>query len=151
MSFGRGRGAALSARVLTGIVESLKQHGTVLRGYLGIGTQPVEISSQIRERLGISQVAGLLIVSVEANSPADQAGLFVGDVIATVDGREMDDPRVLRSVLARTGAGATINLRVVRAGQAAEITAVLRERESGSEDENRFGHVRRRERGRRSR
>jgi serine protease DegQ len=140
LSFGRGRGAALSQSFVSGVVESIKQHGTVQRGYLGIGTQPVEISAQLRERLELSQTIGLLIVSVEADSPADQAGLFVGDVIAALNGQDMDDPRGLRGVLGRQGAGATVNLKVVRGGQIAEVSAVLGGRESESQERAENGH-----------
>jgi S1-C subfamily serine protease len=148
VSFGRGRGAALSHAFVSGIVESILKDGVVQRGYLGVGTQPVEFSGQLRQRLPLTQDGGLLVVSIESDSPADLAGLLIGDVIAAIDGREVEDPRELRRTLRRQTSGASIVLKVVRGGELVDVTATLGAREGLSTHERGFGRGNGREEGR---
>ena len=72
------------------VVDALLAHGQVRRGYLGIGTQPVRLPRELAERLG--QPSGLLIVSVQPGSPADQAGLVLGDAILSFEGTPLRHP-----------------------------------------------------------
>ena len=58
-------------------IKALGEHGRIRRGFLGVGLQPVALP----ERQHAAHRQGLLVVGVESGSPADQAGLFVGDVI----------------------------------------------------------------------
>jgi len=108
-------------------VETLLAHGRVRRGYLGIGSQPVRLPTALAQSLG--QETGLLIVSVEAESPADRNGLLLGDTIVAVAGepmRQMDD---LLVALSGDRIGTLVPVRVVRGGVAKEIPVVIGERE----------------------
>ena len=66
------------------VAQALLTQGRVRRGYLGVSTQPVALPSGLTQGLGLSQASGLLIVGVEAGSPADRGGLTLGDVIAVL-------------------------------------------------------------------
>jgi len=108
-------------------VETLLAHGRVRRGYLGIGSQPVRLPAALAQSLG--QETGLLIVSVEAESPADRNGLLLGDTIVAIAGepvRQMDD---LLVALSGDRIGTPVPVRVVRGGVAKEIPVVIGERE----------------------
>lgn len=74
-----GVSVTLPTTTLKRVVSGLLQHGRVRRGYLGVSTQIVRLQDDIRQELG--QKSGLLIVAVEPGSPADEAGLTIGDTI----------------------------------------------------------------------
>ena len=67
---GRGQTLAVPADVAGKIVDSLKAHGKVRRGYLGVGTQPVDLPNALRSAHNITQERGLLLVTVDEDGPA---------------------------------------------------------------------------------
>lgn len=107
------------------VVRALQQHGRVRRGYLGVGAYPARLPDGLADELG--QASGLLVMSVEQGSPADHAGLLVGDVIVAVgdvDVRGIDD-----LLYALGDAVATERtLRLVRGGALHTVTAEIEER-----------------------
>lgn len=122
------RGVSLSIPVATlrTVVETLLTKGHISRGYLGVGAQPVRLASALAQQL--SQETGLLIVSVEPGSPAEQAGLFVGDTLVALDGhpvRHLDD---LLGSLGSDRVGATVSARVLRGGMPHDVNVVIGER-----------------------
>lgn len=122
----RGASATITVPTLQRVTETLLEHGKVRQGYLGIGAQPVRLQSPGAEEL--DQETGLLIVSVEADSPAEKGGLLVGDTIATLDGqtiRHLDD---LLSTLSGDSVGKSLSAKIVRGGQIQEINVTIGER-----------------------
>ena len=108
------------------VVEALLADGRIRRGYLGVSTQPIRLPEALTNDLG--QETGLLLVSVEPGSPADQGHLFLGDVIVALDGqpvRHMDD---LFALLNSQGVGAAVPVKIVRGGQVHELPVTLGER-----------------------
>src|SRR5207237_9776447 len=90
--FGRGDGRAIAMDVAERVVASLRSEGRIKRPYLGIGTQEVPLPDAVKAR--VNQDSGLLIVAVEAQSPADKAGLVQGDTLVALDGtatRSLED------------------------------------------------------------
>jgi S1-C subfamily serine protease len=121
----RGISVTVPATSLRQIVEALLAHGRVRRGYLGVGAQAVRLPAALAAQL--NQETGLLLGSVEAGSPAERAGLFMGDTIVTLDGqpvRHLDDLLVL---LSGDRVGKTVPARIVRGGQAMEVDVVIGE------------------------
>ena len=86
----RGQGLGVPSATLQQTVDALEQHGGIKRGYLGVTSQPVRLPA--RQRAGRSLDSGLLILGVAPDSPADAAGLLVGDVLVGFDGHDVDDP-----------------------------------------------------------
>jgi S1-C subfamily serine protease len=110
------------------IAEALSQHGHVLRGYLGIRSQPVSISSAQQQALGRSQESGLLVVGVEDSGPAEQAGLMVGDILVGLAGEPVSDPDQLSSRLVGALVGQSTAVEILRGGQPVKITVKIGER-----------------------
>ncbi len=107
------------------VTETLLEHGTVRRGYLGVTPQPARLPPAIAEELG--QETGLLVTFVEPGGPADKAGLLLGDVMVAFGGapvRHIDD---LFGALAES-AGSKAPVRVLRGGQLSEISVGVGER-----------------------
>jgi S1-C subfamily serine protease len=127
---GLSRGASLvvPAGLAWQLAESLAKHGSVRRGYLGVRSQPVEVSAAQQEALGRQQEGGLLLVSVEKRSPAEAGGLMVGDILIGFDGQAVTDPDELFVLLAGEVVDRPIQLEVLRGGQPTQITVTIGER-----------------------
>ena len=107
------------------VTETLLEHGTVRRGYLGVTPQPAKLSAAIAQEL--DQETGLLVTFVEVGGPADKAGVLLGDVIVAFDGspvRHIDD---LFGALAET-AGSKATVRGLRGGKLSDVAVTVGER-----------------------
>lgn len=120
--FGRGMGVGIGVPVLAQVVEALLTHGQIKRGYLGVRTQLVALPASLQSSLQLTQERGLLVVQVEPGSPAEQAGLLLGDTLLALDGQTLQDVDELRQ---RLIAGRTITLLTVRGGERRETQATL--------------------------
>jgi S1-C subfamily serine protease len=118
---------AIPANVVSRAVDALVRHGRIPQGYLGVGTQAVRVPEAMREQLHLDQELALIVVDVQAGSPAE-AGLLIGDVILSLDGRALADPVELRRLLPAERIGQRITARVVRAGQARDVELTVGER-----------------------
>jgi S1-C subfamily serine protease len=108
------------------VAAALLAHGHIRRGYLGVGAQPVRLPRGVAQAVG--QETGLLLASVEADSPAERGGLLLGDTIVAFAGqpmRQVDDLLVQLNDLA---VGAVVPVRVLRGGQVLEMSVTIGER-----------------------
>ncbi|MDH3628125.1 MAG: PDZ domain-containing protein [Acidobacteriota bacterium] len=94
-----------------------------------LGVHLVETTSELREHLGGSDDAGVLVSRVLRGTPADSAGIEVGDLILRVDGDEVSDARELRGAL-RELAGEAFMIEIVRDGDALTLEVVLPEQDA---------------------
>jgi S1-C subfamily serine protease len=101
--------------------ETLAQQGHIKRGYLGVSSQPVELP-------GGQQASGLLIVRVEPDSPASRAGLLLGDVLTSIDGRPVADTDDLQAHLSGDRVGATVAVEVIRGGAPHTLSLTIGQR-----------------------
>src|SRR5207248_10053822 len=79
-----GANIAVAWRLAMQIATAIVEHGRVTRGYLGIGTQPIQLEGSLSEAAG--QDRGLLVVHVAEGSPAASAGFLQGDILIKLDG-----------------------------------------------------------------
>jgi S1-C subfamily serine protease len=124
----RGVGATLPAVTVERVVQQLLTQGHVRRGYLGVSTHPVALPAELVRRLTLSQDSGLLINGVEPESPADRAGLLLGDVIVGLAGQPVRDGDDLQSLLGPERVGLQVALRIIRGGGLRELPAMVGER-----------------------
>lgn len=124
----RGSSLAIPAKLSWKIAASLVEHGSVRRGYLGVRSQPVEIPPAQQEGLGRQQGSGLLLVGVETDSPAAEAGLMVGDILSGFAGQQVSEPDDLFTRLAGDLVGEQVELEILRAGQKQNLTVIIGER-----------------------
>lgn len=127
---GLSRGAALAIPVTTvnRVVDQLVTSGRVSRGYLGLGMQPVRLPTALVERLALPNDVGLMVVSAAPDSPADRGGILIGDIIVAVHGTPISD---LSDLLARLGGdqvGQSLEMRIIRAGEATTLNVTVGER-----------------------
>jgi S1-C subfamily serine protease len=127
-TLGRGGGLTVVASAIDKVVESLKTHGKLRRGFLGIGAQAVRIPVAQATALGLAQEKGLLIVSVEADGPAEKGGLFIGDLIVSLAGEPVREVEELQDRLTGDWVGQPIPLRLIRGGELRELSVTVGER-----------------------
>jgi S1-C subfamily serine protease len=123
----RGRGLAIPAADVTRVVDSLRRHGRLRRGYLGISSLPVALPE--RQRQGTGE-RGLLVTSIAPGSPADQAQLLVGDVILAIDDTTALRPDDLAGYLSADRVGQRAALRVLRGTSPVQLDVTIGERTS---------------------
>ncbi len=104
------------------IARELLEQGRIRHGYLGVGVQPVAVRGQTE------QESGLIVLSVEPDSPADKAGLLLGDVLLTFDGKAMADIDDLHTALRGDIVGGTVKAVVLRGGVPVEVNVPIVER-----------------------
>jgi S1-C subfamily serine protease len=76
----------------------------------------------------LGQRSGALVVSVEENSPAEKAGLYMGDTVVALNDHRIEDMESLLSALGSAAVGEAANLKIVRAGQVHDLSVVIGER-----------------------
>lgn len=121
-----GVSLAIPTSTLAGIADSLLAHGRVRRGYLGVSSQQVRLPKGISEGLG--QKTGLLIVSVEPESPAEQAGLSLGDTILSLDDSSVRQHDDLLALLTSDRVGKKAAIKVLRGGEIETLEVTVGER-----------------------
>jgi S1-C subfamily serine protease len=114
------------------VVNQLLSKGRITRGYLGIGGQPVAISSAIRQKLKINENRGLLLITVANEGPADKAGLLVGDIVLSIGDSSVAESADLLAVLEADSIGKTLPIHVLRGGSPLALQVTVGERESES-------------------
>lgn len=121
-----GIGFAMSAAVVTQVVDQLQQFGETRRGWLGVRIQ--DVTPDVAEALGLESAAGALVTDVP-EGPAMDAGMESGDVILSFDGRNVQDTRGLVRQVGNTAVGKTVDVEVYRNGdrQLLEVTLGRRE------------------------
>jgi S1-C subfamily serine protease len=108
--------------------ENLAKHGYIKRGYLGIRSQTVALSSEMQSALGRTQESGLLLVSVEPDSPSSSGGLMVGDILVTLDGKPIAGHDELMILLTGIDVGSTAAVEVLRGGKPHTVNVTVGER-----------------------
>ncbi|MFH5805470.1 trypsin-like peptidase domain-containing protein [Alienimonas sp. DA493] len=96
------------------VVNQLAENGKVTRAFLGVYMQPLDAAAA--EALGVPSDAGVLVADVIEGSPAEAAGIEEGDVIVSLDGRDVSDPRQLSRLVERLEIGKEVPLAVIRDG-----------------------------------
>ena len=126
--FGNGGAITIPADVAWKIAETLAKHGKIKRGYLGIRSQTVEISADARKSLKREQETGLLLVGLEADSPAGKGGLMVGDILVGVAGEAVAHQDDLFVRLSGDVVGKSVPIDVLRGGKLESIKVEIGER-----------------------
>jgi S1-C subfamily serine protease len=122
----------IPATTINRVVEQLQQRGRITRGYLGVGMQPVQLPQNLRQSLNWSGDRGVIIVSVEPNSPADQGGILIGDVLVALNDRTIADLNDVHTMLDPDRVGKPLTAQVIRGGSLITLTITVGERPGGN-------------------
>lgn len=119
---------AVASNTARFVLGELMAHGRVRRAYLGVGAGTVPVPRRIALRLGITQTMGAVVSAVDAESPADHAGLLTGDILLAVDGVPITGADDLVRLLDAEKINRTIPLDALRRSDQRRFWAALRER-----------------------
>lgn len=109
----QGLGFAIPINLAKWVMDQILEHGRVIRGWLGVVIQ--DITPGIAEAVGVKE--GVIISQVVPGSPADKAGLKVGDIIVEYNGEKVRDARDLQFKVMKTKPGTEVELKIVRQGK----------------------------------
>ncbi|MDH5516666.1 MAG: trypsin-like peptidase domain-containing protein [Gammaproteobacteria bacterium] len=108
------------------VMRDLATHGQVVRGWLGVEGQ--DVNPEILSKIGLKDIKGVLITDVFKNSPADKAGLRVGDIITRIDDTDINDVRDVLNTIADSRPQQKVSIKGVRQMQSFNASAVLIQR-----------------------
>lgn len=132
---GQGIGFAIPVNLAKGIIDQLKNSGEVTRGWLGVGIQ--DISDEVAEYYGIEEKIGVLVTEVFPGDPADKAGVKPKDIILSVNGKKVSTARELTGVIADTGVGDAVRIKVLRNGTTKTFKVKIAKREDAKVSDRR--------------
>jgi S1-C subfamily serine protease len=119
----RGASLTIPAATVARVAAMIVEHGGIRRGFLGISTQTAKLPTALSEQIG--QKTGLLIVSVESGSPADDAGLVLGDTIVAFANSPIRDHDDLLANLTADRIGTKSAVSIVRGGNLQSVDVTL--------------------------
>lgn len=118
-----GIGFAIPINVAKGILNDLKEKGTVTRGWLGVMIQ--KVTPDLAESFNLDRAEGALVGDVIPNSPAEKAGIKQGDVIIRFDGHEVKTMEALPKIVGNTTPGKAVKVEVVRDGEEKKLDVTI--------------------------
>ena len=127
----QGIGFAVPSNLARNVMESILQNGRMVRGYLGIMLQP--LSEDLAKEFKIEGDKGALVGDVTKNSPAQKAGLKSGDIVVSVDGKQVDGPRELQLIVGTKAPGTDVSVKYLRDGREQTVNVKLAERPGKNE------------------
>jgi serine protease DegQ len=118
-----GIGYAIPVSIARRVMEQIIEKGTVTRGWIGVGVQ--NITQELSESLKLPAADGVLITQVERGGPAGKAGVQLGDVLQSVNGRRVSDTSTMLNLIAGLQPGDQALLRLTRNQAESEVTVTI--------------------------
>jgi serine protease Do len=120
-----GIGFAIPSNMAKSVTTSLREHGKVVRGWLGVSIQ--ELTPELAEQFQVPDTHGVLVSDVMENGPSEEAGVKRGDIIREYDHHPVQDPRQLRALVAETAPNTRVTIKILRDGRDQNITLKIGE------------------------
>ena len=121
-----GIGFAIPVDLVRGVVDQIKAHGRVIRGWMGL--TPDDLTGAERSARGLEDDAGILLLDVHEDGPAARAGLKRGDVILSMNDEPILDRRQALLISASTTPGERVDVVALRNGERMTFTVIAGER-----------------------
>jgi serine protease Do len=126
----QGVGFAIPANLARDVMQSLREKGRVVRGYIGASVQP--LTPELAEAMKLKgQPTGALVGEVAPKTPSEKAGVKTGDVITAVNGKKISDARELRLMIGSMAPGRKAQIQVNREGHTKMFDVQLAEMPAG--------------------
>ncbi len=121
-----GLSFAIPSNIVRHVYRQIREHGRVRRGLIGVNAQTID--HDIARGLGLDKQSGVILTDVIPDSPADLAGLEVGDIVEQLDGKRMENGRQLGVNVYQKPIGDDITLAILRDGKKHKIQVTVAER-----------------------
>jgi S1-C subfamily serine protease len=112
---------AIPVETVNRVTDSLLAHGTVPRGFIGVGLQPVALPDHLKAKLNLTHSSGLIVISVHPGGPAEQGGIMMGDLLLELAGKAVADTDDVQEALDSGSVGKAVPVRVVRGGTLVDL------------------------------
>jgi S1-C subfamily serine protease len=124
----RGRAVTIPLATVKRVVSELLEKGHIARPYLGLAMQPVALPESLRGKLASPQSSALLVMHVEPSSPAEKAGILLGDLLTDMRDSTLEDTADIQHLLGSFKVGDSVQARVLRAGTPVKVSVTLADR-----------------------
>lgn len=124
----RRRVLTIPASTIHRVISQLREKGRIARAYLGIGMQSVTIPPSLQSQLATAQQQGLMVISLEAEQAAEQAGILLGDILVTLNDKPVENNRALQILLGAQSIGQTLKVQLIRGGELRQLEVTVGER-----------------------
>ncbi len=121
----QGIGFAVPSNMVQSVMTQLIKKGKVTRGWLGVTIQ--NLSPELAKEFGLKRAAGALVTEIFKGSPAEKANLKRGDVLLSVNGKNINNVESLRNLIAQSKVGSTAKLNILRDGKNIVIDVTIAE------------------------
>jgi|CXWL01.1.fsa_nt_gi Do/DeqQ family serine protease len=118
-----GIGLAIPASMAKSVMEQIIKSGTVTRGWIGVGLQP--ITPEIAESFKLGATRGVIINDIVRGGPADKAGIALGDILVSIDGKPILDPQDVLNVVTGIAPGSASKVNLKRKGKDVELAVMI--------------------------
>ena len=115
----------IPAATVDRVVTQLLEQGHIRRGYLGLAMQPVYLPESLVAEFSLQTQQGLMVVNVEAQSPAAEAGILLGDILIEIEDNSVEKLRDLQAFLEPQNIGKAIAIKLIRAGKLQNISVTV--------------------------
>ena len=127
---GQGLSFAVPIGTVAAVLPSLLRDGYVRRGYLGVAGQDVPLLRRVTRFHRLTQASGVFVISVEADAPAQAAGLREGDIIVSLDSTSIASLDDLHRFLTGARIGTTASMGVLRGAERLDLRVTIADRPS---------------------
>lgn len=125
----RGGGVTVPASTVDRVVDQLLTRGRVARPYLGVGMlHAVALPEKLRDKFQLAQHTGMMMLSVEADAPADKAGITIGDILLALGDTPVTGADNMQATLGGMEVGSAVKVKILRGGEIKELELTLGER-----------------------
>ena len=118
-----GIGFAIPASTVKQVLEQIVETGEVTRGWIGVGAQ--DMTRELSASFKLPEIRGALITEVYRGTPAEKAGMKLGDILVAVEGVPVTDSATMLNVVAALHPGREATLKVVRARVETDVKVVV--------------------------
>ena len=118
-----GIGFAIPVSTVQDVMNQIIRHGRVIRGYIGV--EPQDVTPELAEAFRLPRRDGAIIASVMRGGPAEKAGVKVGDILVSMDGKAVTNVTLMLNMISLLPPGSTARFRFLRDANEVELPIVI--------------------------
>ena len=118
-----GIGFAIPSSTVQDVMNQIIKHGRVIRGYIGV--EPQDVTPELAEAFRLPRRDGAIIAGIMRGGPAEKAGVKVGDILTSMDGKPVTNVTMMLNMISLLPPGSTARFRFLRDADEVEVPIVI--------------------------